>query len=211
MTLQELIRACAKGNDDAAWEMFVSRFHRPISLSIIRTAYQWGEIPQQVVDDLVQETFLKLCADRCRLLLEFADRHPEAIVGYVKTMAINVARDHFKSLHSQKRGAGLVTQIEDDTCLKYPMNKPGGQTAIERDVLITQIKEYLESRMPNPDHERDCTIFWLYYQQGMTANDIAAVPEIRLSAKGVEGVIFRLTRQIREELVGKKTASGTRS
>ena len=70
MSGEELVRACAEGNDGAAWEEFVSRFHRPISLSIIRTAYQWGEIPQQVVDDLVQDIYLKLCANKCRQLLE---------------------------------------------------------------------------------------------------------------------------------------------
>jgi RNA polymerase sigma-70 factor, ECF subfamily len=65
-------RACAESNDSAAREEFVARFHRPISLSLVRTFYQWGKIPQQVVDDLIQETYLKLCSDKCRLLLSFA-------------------------------------------------------------------------------------------------------------------------------------------
>src|ERR1700721_3780946 len=105
MSVEELIRACAESNDGAAWQEFITRFQRPISLSVLRTACQWGEIPQQVVDDLVQETYLKLCVDKCRLLLDFAMRNPEAVTGYIKTIAINVARDHFKSLHSQKRGS----------------------------------------------------------------------------------------------------------
>ena len=107
MSHEQLIRACAgRATASQAWSEFVFRFHRPISLSIIRTAYQWGEAPQPVVDDLVQETYLKLCADKCRLLLEFASRHPEAVAGYVKTMAVNVAHDYFKATHSQKRGSG---------------------------------------------------------------------------------------------------------
>jgi hypothetical protein len=52
-----------------------------------------------VVDGLVRETYVKLCADNCRRLLAFAVRHPEAIVGYIETIAGNVARDHFKSGH----------------------------------------------------------------------------------------------------------------
>ena len=103
---EQLIRACADSNDGTAWEEFVSRFHRPISLSIVRVAHQWGTLPQQVVDDLVQDTYLKLCADKCRLLQEFAGQHPDAVLGYVKTIAVNLARDHFKALHSQKRGSG---------------------------------------------------------------------------------------------------------
>ena len=101
MSGEELVRACVEGNDGPAWDEFVSRFRRPISLSIITTCLPMGEIPQQVVDDLVQDTYLKLCSNKCRQLQEFAAKHPEKIVGYVKTTPINVAHDHFKSLHSQ--------------------------------------------------------------------------------------------------------------
>src|SRR5689334_89996 len=106
MSVEELIRACAISNDGAAWEEFVGRFHRPVSISIVRVAQKWGAIPQQVVDDLVQETYLKICADQCRSLLNFSTLHPEAVAGYVRTIALNVANDHFKALHSKKRGSG---------------------------------------------------------------------------------------------------------
>jgi RNA polymerase sigma-70 factor (ECF subfamily) len=202
MSDEELIRVCAEENDGAAWEEFVSRFHRPISLSIIRTIYQWGEIPQQIVNDVVQETYLKLCADRCQTLLEFSTQHPEAILGYVKTIAMNVAHDHFRSLNSQKRGSGEVAQIMEGADPQAPPTTTGGQEAIERKILLTQIHQCLELCCPGPDYERDCTIFWLYYQQGMSAKDIAALPAISLSAKGVESAIFRLTRLVREKLVG---------
>ena len=83
-------------------------------------------IPQQVVDDLVQETYLKLCADKCRLLLRlFAIQHPEAVPGYIKTIAINVAHDHFKSLHSQKRGSGETAQLLEDFEPKRRAAEPG--------------------------------------------------------------------------------------
>ena len=42
----------------------------------------------------------------------FAERHPEAaVLGYIKTIAINVTLDCFKSLHSKKRGAGETDRI----------------------------------------------------------------------------------------------------
>ena len=43
MSVEELIRACAESNDGAAWEEFVARFRAPISLSVLRIAYQWGQ------------------------------------------------------------------------------------------------------------------------------------------------------------------------
>lgn len=210
MSGEELVRACAEGNGGAAWDEFVSRFHRPISLSIIRTAYQWGEIPQQVVDDLVQDTYLKLCTNKCRHLLEFAAQHPDAILGYVKTIAVNVAHDHFKSLHSRKRGSGEVGQIAEDADPKAASTQVGGEEAMQREVLFKQIDECIESCLEGPDRDRDRTIFWLYYQQGMTAKDIAALPTIDLSAKGVESVIVRIIRILRERIVGMQIQIGSR-
>jgi len=77
MSIKDLIRACAETNDGAAWEEFVARFQRPISLSIKRTACQWGKNPEQFVDDLLQETYLKLHAEKCRLLLQLPSNIPK--------------------------------------------------------------------------------------------------------------------------------------
>jgi RNA polymerase sigma-70 factor (ECF subfamily) len=202
MSAEELIQACAESNDGAAWEEFVFRFHRPISLSILRIAYQWGGTPQQIVDDLVQETYLKLCADKCRLLRDFAVQHPEAVAGYIKTIAVNVAHDHFKSLHSQKRGSGETSQLLEDVEPQARSGDLGGQAAMEREVLLKQIDRCLETCSEGPDQERDRLIFWLYYQQGMSAKAIAALPTVGLTAKGVESAIFRLTRLVREQIAG---------
>jgi RNA polymerase sigma-70 factor (ECF subfamily) len=204
-----LVNACAESGDGAAWQEFVSRFRRGVSLSIIRTAHQWGAVPHQVVDDLVQETYLKLCADRCRALREFAAHHPEAIVGYIKTVAVNVAHDHFKSLRSQKRGSGETAQPIEDEEPKAESGSFGGQDAMEQEVLLKEIHRCLETCSEGPDQERDRLIFWLYYQQGMSAKAIAGLPTIGLTAKGVESAIFRLTRLVRERVAGVRAqASG---
>lgn len=72
--LLELIRACAKSNDDAAWEAFVANFHRPISISIIGIAAQWGVSAQQLVEDLAQEMCFKLCAEPPRPVISLGKR-----------------------------------------------------------------------------------------------------------------------------------------
>jgi RNA polymerase sigma-70 factor (ECF subfamily) len=205
MSAEELVRACAESNDGPAWQEFVARFHRPISLSILRIAYQWGGIPQQVVDDLVQETYLKLCADKCRLVREFSVQHPDAVHGYIKTIAVNVAHDHFKSFHSQKRGSGETAQLQEDFDPQAQSGSLGGQAAMERQVLLKEIDRCLETCSEGSDKERDRLIFWLYYQQGMSAKAIAALPTVGLGAKGVESAILRLTRLVREQLAGLRS------
>ena len=205
MSSEELIRACAESNDGPAWEEFVARFRRPISLSILRIAYQWGSIPQQVIDDLVQETYLKLCADKCRLLRAFAIQHPEVVLGYIKTIAINVAHDYFKSLHSQKRGRGETDQFQENAELQAPSAGFGSPDAMERQVLLKQIDDRLQRCAAGPNQERDCLIFWFYYLHGMSAKAIATLGTVKLTAKGVEAVTFRLIRCVREQLAGAGT------
>jgi RNA polymerase sigma-70 factor (ECF subfamily) len=205
MSVEELIRACAESNDGTAWEEFVFRFHRPISLSILRVVYQWGGIPPQVVDDLVQETYLKLCANGCQLLQAFATQHPGAVSGYIKTTAANVAHDHFKALRSRKRGLGETAQLQVDLDPPAQSGDLGGQAAMEREVLLKQIDRCLETCAQGPDQERDRVIFWLHYQQGLSAKAIAELPTVGLTAKGVESAISRLTRLVREQIVGLRS------
>jgi len=198
---EELIRACAESNDTASWLEFIARFHRPISLSIIRIAYLWNKAPRHFVDDLVQETYLKLCLDRCRLLYAFAQKHPEAIEGYVKMIATNVARDHFKAGHSLKRGSGEEQDSVEDVETSAKPDSISSAETIERQVLLKEIDHCLVNCASGPDLERDRTIFWLYYQHGMSAKAIAGLPSVGLTPKGVESAILRLTRLVREQMV----------
>ena len=207
ISADELVRECAQSANQAPWEEFISRFHRPISLSIIRTARIWGEVPRQLVDDPVQETYLKICSGRCRLIQEFADRHPEAVAGYIKTIAANVALDHFKGLRTQKRGAGQKQETIGDTDPGTTSNAPGTALSIENQIMLRQIDECLNSCSAGPDKDRDRTIFWLHYQQGMSAKSISCLPNIGLSPKGVESVIFRLTRLVRDRIVNSRLES----
>jgi RNA polymerase sigma-70 factor (ECF subfamily) len=201
MSAEELIRCCAESDDGAAWEEFVARFQRPISLSIKRTACQWGKNPAQFVDDLLQEIYLKLCGDKCRALREFARQHSdEVVLGYIKMIAINLTHDYFKSLHSQKRGAGETDQLHEDFDPAAQSASFGGPEAMDREVFLKQVDDQLQNCAAGSNQERDCLIFWFYYLQGMSAKAIAALATIKLTAKGVEAVIFRLTRCLRDHL-----------
>jgi RNA polymerase sigma-70 factor (ECF subfamily) len=205
MPTRDLLRACAEAGDETAWIEFVARFRRPISLSVLRIAAQRGKNPSQLIDDLVQETYVKLCADRCRRLSEFAEKSPEAVQAYICTIAINVARDHFKALQSQKRGDGETDQLPEEGEPRAEVGNLAGPNATERGVLLQEINKCLEATVGGPDRARDCLIFRLYYHQGFSAKAISSLPTIGLTAKGVETVILRLTKSVRERLVGLKS------
>jgi RNA polymerase sigma-70 factor, ECF subfamily len=75
ISIEELIRQCSGSRTPQAWEEFVRRFHRLIATVILRTASRLGDASKQTVDDLIQETYLKLCADDFRILRTFEQQH----------------------------------------------------------------------------------------------------------------------------------------
>jgi DNA-directed RNA polymerase specialized sigma24 family protein len=48
--------------------------------------------------------------------------------------------------------------------------------------------------------ERDRTIFWLHYRQGLTATQIAAIPTLNLTVKGVESTLWRLKELVKHRM-----------
>src|ERR1700685_3511576 len=182
MTTLDLIRECAGGASSLAWEEFVERFHRPILLSVLRVVRYRTKNVTQLSSDLVQETYLKLCADGRRNLLEFTLRNPDAADRYVGAIAINVARDHFKASDSQKRSSNDTNPLTENFELPAHGGNPSGQLGTERQILIGEIERCLTKYATGPDQKRDFLIFQLHYQQGFSAKAIAALPSIGLTA-----------------------------
>jgi RNA polymerase sigma-70 factor (ECF subfamily) len=94
----------------------------------------------------------------------------------------------------------VKSQAIEDVEPRADSRSLGGPDAMEREVLLKEVDHVLENCTVGPDQERDRIIFWLYYQQGMSANAIAGLPTVGLTAKGVESAIFRLSRLVREQV-----------
>jgi RNA polymerase sigma-70 factor, ECF subfamily len=200
ISIEELLCRCSVSADLDAWQEFVRRFHRLIATVVLRTANRWGDSSKQTADDLIQETYLKFCANNYRILREFEHRGDDAFVGYVKVVAANVVRDHFKSSYSRKRGSNQVEGISDEFTPAAGENTAGSPNAIERAVLIQEIQKHLSFCVAGADHDRNSKIFWLYYRAGLPAAAIAALPGIGLTTKGVESLILRITRELRQRM-----------
>ena len=202
---KDLAVACLESGNELAWAEFVRRFQPLIARVVFRVSRQWGESSSEAIDDLVQETYLKLCGGGLSGLRKFKPTHEDAIYGYIKVFTANLAHDRFKAARSQKRGGRtIVDSIDRENC--SPTRVRGSALSdLERDVLIQQVDSCLNRVASGPDLERDRRIFWLYYRIGLTASAIASIPGIALGVKGVESTILRLTRQIKVELVAGGT------
>ena len=202
LSLKDVVCLCAGPCDDDAWEEFVARVGRPISLVILRTASLWGEPSRSLVEDLIQATYLKLWEGGCRLLRDFAIQRPEAILGYLKKTAANATHDYFKHGHSQSSGGDQPHVSTSDVDPEAGKEVYGSQDKIAFGVFLNEIDEHLKSCLTGPDQERDRMIFWLYFRQGMSTKEIASLPTIGLGVKGVGSVIERLKHGIREQILG---------
>ena len=197
----ELLSTCAHGGDAAAWEEFIRRFNPVIARSVLRVALRHGTPDKSQIDDLVQESYLKICAKDCKLLRDFIPQQSDSAYGFLKVVAANVAQDFFKSRLAEKRAPGVTAEsVEEIGALATPDCSKNEMNRTERAVLIDQIDRKLSAIVNVGELPRARMVFWLYYRSGLTASAIASLPSLNLTTKGVESLLFRLTRLVRENL-----------
>ncbi len=200
LTALELVQLCLNSSDSDAWNEFVSRFQPIIARVAAKALRHWTTPTPALVEDLVQDTFVKLFANDCRALREFEFEHENSLFGFLKVVAARVVHDYIRKEWTDKRGGGFSVVSLDEA-----MSVSGGaspQRVTERRNRIRRIAACLAKLSHEPNYDRDRTIFWLYYLFGCTAKEISARPEIRLSIKGVESTLFRLTKFVRQCLQG---------
>lgn len=175
---------------NAAWEDLLRRLLPCFSKIISRAAWGWRPHDRADVDDVVQDLCLKIC----QLVKSGASLPTEeaALEAYFKAMAANAARDWIRRRRAEKRNQDVTVPIEDH--LDELVERTGGAHALERAVLLQQIKDRLKGS------PRDVAVFLLYYRQGFSAAEIAAIPAVDLTVKGVESLIRRIAADLREGL-----------
>jgi DNA-directed RNA polymerase specialized sigma24 family protein len=196
------------------WAEFIRRFHPLISTVVLRTARQWGEPIPSLIDDLTQETYLKLCADNCRLLKNFRSQYPGAIFGFLKVVSANVVHDHFKASRAAKRGAGnylaTLQDSEGNETSLVDSSRGSASSTVEQTILLDEIDRCLVDGVAPSELGRSRRIFWLYYRCGLSARAIAALPNIELTTKGVESTILRMNRLVRKAFTRPGEGNGPR-
>jgi RNA polymerase sigma-70 factor (ECF subfamily) len=187
-----LAQACAQAGSAEAWEEFMRRYHPVITAAAVRASRQWGQGFASEIDDIVQEIYLRICGDGARLLTNFRNPRPEAMFGYMKVVATNIAHDYFRKKTAAKRGARSTSSTEVVGDIPAPFRD------LTRQISLAEIDRVLLNHTEQSENgRRDRIVFQLYYRQGFTSQAISELPGIELNSKGVEGVLHRLTKAIR--------------
>jgi len=195
LSLRDIWRKCldTPANEEV-WQELLDRIH-PVLLRIARNvAHSSGLDRREDIDDLVQEICAKIShpASLRSIRLPSEDAQAEK---YFHATAANAARDALKTRFASKRGERLTIYMEDHLSeLADFIAAP----AIEREILFRQIDELLDATT----NER--IVFWLYFRQGLTSKEIASIPAVGLTSKGVESAIQRMTASVRNRLKAKR-------
>lgn len=197
LSIDELVRECGEHPCVECWQEFIRRFNRLIASVVIRCCHEWGDARPEVIEDLIQQTYLKLCANGYSVLRRYQPRHENSFLGYLKVVTANVAYDHFRKDHPVDE----KTDELKETVGPAPVNRG---TSTEDEIFFNQVDKLLRLRGNGPQDEKERAIFWLYYRHGMTSKAIASIPAMNLTIKGVESCIFRLTVYVKQAVIKRK-------
>jgi len=215
---RELIsRLVTAGPDDPIWLEFIDRFHRNIRQMVYR-AYRnerdrgvdvdMGS-PPELIEDLTQEVFVRLVNGDRRALARFRGLNEYSIFTYLYTIVVNLVRDHFKSLRAQRKPRH-ASSIQDplrtaDGPLAATLGdvlaspEPGPDTVAETMELRRRLHEAVDEASSDCSG-RDRLIFRLYFVEGLTIREIAAIRTVGLSSSGVEKRVRKIRTAIKKKL-----------
>jgi RNA polymerase sigma-70 factor (ECF subfamily) len=204
LSVNELAKACAHSSSAEEWEEFLRRCTPLASLIVARVVRLWTKTASPaMVDDILQEVFLKLCEQERRILRDFEAREEDSFLALLRIVAGSVANDYFRRLNSAKRGGKSVTSslCEDS----FPVNSAGRDSKeLQKTVLLSQLDRMMLAA-PEDISERDRSLFWLYYRQGFTAEEIAGMAGAGLTPKGVESALRRVSKWIKVEMEQRRS------
>lgn len=195
--LSELWRRCVDApSDEEAWGAFLLRSRGLLEAIARNAAARRGIWNPADIQDIFQEICLKLAVQaRSHPLVELHDAEVEA---YLKKTAANAAIDYLRARNAQKRDERLTLPVELHV---EELQSQTGLKELENGVLRNELEALVEG------DSRERSVFLLYYKQGLRAREIAAIPWVQLDTKGVENLLARMARVVREKLhrrVGKE-------
>ncbi len=176
----------------------MGRYHRIVAATVVKGLFAARIQPTSFADDLIQEVYMRLCANNRRALREFTGSNELAFCGFLRRVAHNIVQDHLRSRKNRPNDP-----LPED----LPVKSEGTDDPDTR-LLLNEVVHLLDRAVPPETAERDKTLFLLYFRQGLSARSIAGLPAMGLSEKGVESALLRMTKQLRV-LVVSQSQKGT--
>ena len=198
----ELVRECGrKLADRHLWELFAERFGKLIHLYLMRSLkfHSKREDITELVPELAQEVYIRLCHDQGIMMQEFRGENDFSVAAFFARVCSSVAIDYLRRKESQKRSGGNVVSIEEAREREALHFATRDYSEMNEDAILKWIDVgRLAADDPDPKNaKRNAIIFKLHFIDGLTTQEISAYPGFELTEKGVGSVISRLRKRIR--------------
>ncbi|MDZ7288922.1 MAG: hypothetical protein ONB44_03960 [candidate division KSB1 bacterium] len=204
----ELVRLLAdEPCHEGAWREFLHRFHKYVAFTIYNACKQldYGEGIAKV-EDLTQEVYVKLLNNNCEPLKRFTSSYENAILKYLKMMALRAVYTDFAARKAQKRqpAGGIISldktvdwTIDENRKIELLELLPANDLR-ETGELVEEIQFCLDKILQGSRHaHRDKLIFEYYLYHGFEPEEIASQLGFNLTVKRVENLISEIKQAIR--------------
>jgi len=167
LTDQQLLNGCVSG-DKASWALFVKHYSKLIYHSIYKTLrVNSSPTDPDDINDLFQEMFASICADKCKKLRSFDPCRGVSLASWLRMIAVRMTIDHLRRHKSSTSLEELLTEPSRD----------GGQEANMDEESLRCLSGVLEEL---PD--KDKLIIDLFYFKELPPGEIARILNISVGA-----------------------------
>lgn len=210
----DLVRACAAARDERVWDEFVSRYNRFICLAVLRAYSQRGgqryrSLDVDLINDLVQEVYLKVFESTRGALRGFRGENDAAVYVYFGRVALSVVVDHLRRNGARKRGtetvsldAAIVDEDGREISLADRLVAPGSTPEQEAvaSILRSQVSQILTGSLRGRNADRDAEIAEAFIFDGCSLAEIAERFGGRMRESGIKSSIRRTSIRLRGEI-----------
>jgi RNA polymerase sigma-70 factor (ECF subfamily) len=172
-----------KDGDDAAFEVLVEKFHRPLVGFLFRMVNERG-----VAEELAQETFLRMYRSRS----SYAVNAKSAIWMYRIAAGLAIQHEHNGRWKRTNASPSGDHREENSATQAYVPTVSAGQGG-QRHELLTALRLQIEAL---PDDQRIAVLLHKY--QGLDYPEIAAV--LAISESETKSLLLRAYGSLREKL-----------
>ena len=215
----KLIKLCASNpRNESAWLEFYRRFDERIGLVVYRECKERRVTNnptqlRQIVQDLVQDVYMRLVENNCRALKSFKGKSENSIYTYLGIIAKNVVLNYVIMMGAQKRPT-VVKSIDEifkslDKTGEITLKNSGKMTNAKADEKLRQIffeetiDELLDKCVKGRDKERNKLIFKLYFFDGFSPEEITLYFRMPVSPKRIGNIIADIKQEMRREVLQK--------
>lgn len=197
--VRELIGGCAEPRDraatDRAWEELVSRYGRTLGAAVCRALARGGAEARGVeADDVVQEVYCRLLADGRRRLVGFRGGADRELRTWLRRVATRTTYDHLRARRRRRRSLARRREALEATAAAGAPS-PAGEPEL-RLVARQERRRYLRRVRAACGSARDARILALVVFAGWTSREVAEASGGRLTASGVDSLIYRVRRRL---------------